>query len=284
MNYNDRANQASDTFVHGTAVIEKGARLGKNVKIGSFCFIGKDVILNDNVELKSHVVIENKVTVGAGTTIHSFAVIGGTPQNTKYHGDGAEVIIGKNNTIREHVTINLGTEIDEMKTVIGDNCFIMIGAHIAHDCILGNNVIMINNATLAGHVHVEDNVIIGGLSAVHQFVRIGKHVMIGGVSGVERDVSPFTMVTGNRAGMVGLNTIGLKRNGFLDEDICAIKRAYQILFDTAPGRNISIGIKEVEKKFAGNKHVEYILNFLKAKSTRGLCRPKIFYNEETQQA
>ena len=171
-----------------------------------------------------------------------------------------------------------------MKTIIGYNCLIMINSHIAHDCVLGNNIIMANNATLGGHVHIEDNVFVGGLSAIHQFVRIGKHVMIGGVSGVERDVSPFTMVTGNRAGMVGLNIIGLKRNGFSDEDIYTVKKVYQILFDSSPGRNIGIGIKEVENKFAGNKHVEYILNFLKTKSTRGVCRPKIFYNEETQQA
>jgi UDP-N-acetylglucosamine acyltransferase len=270
--------------LHKTAIIEEGARLGRNVKIGPFCFVGSNVTLEDDVELKSHVVIDNKVYVGAGSCIHSFAVIGGTPQNIKHKGVGAEIIIGKNNTIREHVTINIGTEIDAMKTVIGDNCFLMINSHIAHDCVLGNNVIMANNATLGGHVHIEDNVFVGGLSAIHQFVRIGKNVMIGGVSGVERDVCPFTMVMGNRAGIIGLNAIGLKRNGFSDSDIDTIKTVYKILFDTSPGRNIGIGIKDLEEKFSGNKHIEYILGFLKAKSIRGICRPKIFYNEDTQNA
>jgi len=264
------------------SIIEKGARLGKNVKIGPFCFIGKNVILEDNVEIKAHVVIENKVTIGAGTTVHSFSVIGGAPQNLTHHGVEAEIIIGKNNIIREHVTINLGTEADAMKTVVGDNCFIMTSSHIAHDCVLGNNVIMANNATLGGHVHVEDNVFVGGLCAVHQFVRIGKYVMVGGVSGVERDLCPFTMVIGNRAEIVGLNTIGLKRNGFLDKDIYAIKKAYQILFSTSPGRSIGVGLRELEDKFAGNAHIEYILDFLKAKSIRGLCRPRVVYNEERQ--
>lgn len=269
-------------LVHKTAIVEEGAKLGKNVRIGPFCFVGKDVVLEDNVELKSHVVLENKVYVGSGTCIHPFAVIGGSPQNIKNKGIGAEVIIGKNNVIREYVTINLGTEADAMKTVIGDNCFIMTSSHIAHDCVIGNHVIMANNATLGGHVKIEDHVFVGGLSAIHQFVRIGKHVMIGGVSGVGRDVSPFTMVVGTRGGgITGLNTIGLKRNGFSDKAIHDIRQAYKILFDTSPGRTLSLGIQEVEEKFSGNKHIEYILEFLNAKSTRGICRPRIFYNEET---
>lgn len=268
------------TFIHKTAVIEKGAKLGCNVKIGPFCFVDKDVIIGDNVEIKAHVIIVNKVTIGTGTVVYPFAVIGEVPQNVKYHGMGAEVIIGRNNIIREHVTINLGTEIDKMKTVLGDNCFIMTGSHIAHDCIVGNNVIMANNATLGGHVYIEDSVFIGGLSAIHQFVKIGKYVMIGGMSGVERDVVPFTTIIGNRAEIVGLNVIGLKRNGLNDADIHMIKRSYKILFDTSPGRNIDIGIKELEQKLANDKNVKHILNFLRSRSTRGIYRPKVFDNEK----
>ena len=275
--------QIGDIPVHRTAIVEEGAQLGNNVKIGAFCFVGKNVILEDNAELKTHVVIDNKVTIGAGTSIHSFAVIGGSPQNIKHHGIGAEIIIGKNNIIREHVTINIGTEIDEMKTVIGDNCFIMIGVHIAHDCMLGNNVIMANNTTLGGHIHIEDNVFIGGLSAIHQFVRIGNCAMIGGASAVARDVGPFVIARGNEATIIGLNTIGLKRNGFSDDEICSLRKAYQILFDTSPGRNIGVGLKDLEKKFTGEKHVEYVLKFFKTKSIRGIYRPKIVYNEKTQQ-
>jgi UDP-N-acetylglucosamine acyltransferase len=165
-----------------------------------------------------------------------------------------------------------------MKTVVGDNCYIMINSHIAHDCVIGNNVTMANSATLAGHVKIEDHVVIGGLSAVHQFVRIGKHVMIGGVSGVGRDVGPFTMYIGSRdGGITGLNTVGLKRSGFSEQAINEIRQAYKILFDTSSGRTLSLGMQEVQERFSGNKSVEYILDFLNAKSRRGICR---FYNEE----
>lgn len=157
----------------------------------------------------------------------------------------------------------------------------MIGSHIAHDCIIDNNVIMANNTTLGGHVHIEDNVFIGGLSAIHQFVRIGKHVMIGGMSSAERDVVPFTTVIGNRKGIAGLNIVGLKRNNFSDIDICTIKESYHILFDTSPGRNIDLGLKELAEKFKDQKHVKCILDFLKIKSKRGIYRPKVFDNAQT---
>ena len=137
------------TFIHPTAIVENGAKLGQNVKIGPFCFIGKEVTLGNNVELKSHVVMENKVSIGENTVICSFAVIGGAPQNIKYRGSGAEVIIGKRNIIREHVTVNIGTERDAMKTVIGDDCFVMTASHVAHDCIIGNKVTLTNGATFA---------------------------------------------------------------------------------------------------------------------------------------
>ena len=266
--------------IHQTAIVEKGAELGQNVKIGPFCVVGPNVKLGDNVELKSHVVIENKVSIGENTVIHPFASIGGLPQNLTFHGAGAEVIIGKRNTIREYVTINLGTERDEMKTIVGDDCFLMTAAHVAHDCVIGNHVILTNGATLGGHVKIDDHVLVGGKAAIHQFVRIGKFVMIGGVSGVERDVVPFAMVIGNRARVVGLNIIGLKRNGFSDQNIYALKKAYNILFDSS-GRNICTSIAELERISSGNEHVECLLAFLKAKTTRGICRAEdVFSNEE----
>ncbi len=165
-------------FVHHTAIVEPGAVLGHNVKIGPFCVVSKGTQLGDNVELKSHVILENKVSIGKGTIVHPFAVIGGAPQNIKHAGAGAEVVIGTNNIIREYVTINIGTEVGAMKTVIKNDCFIMTAVHIAHDCLLGDRVIMANNATLGGHVVIEDNVFVGGMTAIHQFVRIGKHAMI----------------------------------------------------------------------------------------------------------
>lgn len=268
------------TLIHPTAIVEKGATIGQNVKIGPFCIVGRLATLGDNVELKSHVVIENKVTIGSGTTIHSFAVIGGNSQIKNYSDGQAEVIIGKNNVIREYVTINIGTELETMKTVVGDNCFIMTNSHIGHDCILGNNIIMANGATLGGRVKVEDYAYFGGKTAVHQRVRIGKHVMVGGMSGVERDVLPFALVMGNRAKVTGLNMVGLKRSGFSELDINTLKKVYGVLFDGS-ARNICSAIKKVEKDFLNNKHVAYLLDFLNSETARGLCRAEyICCNEE----
>lgn len=269
------------TLIHPTAIIEKGATIGQNVKIGPFCIVGRSVTLCDDVELKSHVIIENKVTIGSGTAIHSFAVIGGNSQIKNYSDGDAEVIIGKNNVIREYATINIGTELEEMKTVVGDNCFIMTSAHIAHDCILGNNIIMANGATLGGRVKVEDYAYFGGKTAVHQRVRIGKHAMIGGMSGVERDLVPFALVTGGREKTIRLNIVGLKRSGFSVNDIHILRKVYGILFESSV-RSIGSAIRQIEEEgLSNNKHVAYLLNFLNGETVRGLCGAEyICCNEE----
>ncbi len=166
--------------IHQTAIIAPGAQIPKSAAIGPYCVIGPDVQLGERVRLVSHVHIEGRTIIGEGTTIYPFASLGTPPQDLKYEGEKSELIIGKNNTIREHVTMNPGTKHGAMKTVIGDNCLFMMATHVAHDCVIGNNVIMANNATLAGHVHVGDYAVLGGLSAVHQFVRIGAHAIVGG--------------------------------------------------------------------------------------------------------
>src|SRR5690606_18178359 len=155
-------------------------------------------VLEKGVTLKSHVVVDGRTRVGEGTVIYPFASIGTAPQDLKYHGEPSELIIGKNNTIREHVTMNPGTDGGGMKTVVGDNCLFMMAAHVAHDCIIGNRVIMANNATLGGHVVVEDNAVLGGLCGIHQFVRVGCGAMIGGMTGVAADVIPYGSVIGDR--------------------------------------------------------------------------------------
>ena len=155
--------------------------------------------------LISHAVVEGRTKVGENTTIYPFASIGHRPQDLKYQGEPSTLMIGRNNTIREHVTMNPGTEGGGMVTKVGDDCLFMVGSHVAHDCQLGNSVIMANNATLAGHVEVGDYAVLGGLCAVHQFVRIGRHAMIGGKSAVESDVIPYGSVLGNRAYLSGLN-------------------------------------------------------------------------------
>ena len=258
-------------MIHPTAIIEDGAKIGKDVEIGAYSCIGADVELCDNVKIHSHVVVGGKTVVGEGTQIFPFASIGLIPQDLKYHGEKSTLTIGKNNVIREHVTMNPGTESDRMSTEVGDNCLFMVGVHIAHDCIVGNNVIMANNATLAGHVEVKDFAIIGGLSAIQQFVRIGEHAMIGGMSGVENDVIPFGLVTGERANLSGLNLIGLKRRDFTKEDIKDLRSAYRLLF--AQEGTLSERASDVREIFEKNNVVMEMVNFVEADSKRNICQP-----------
>jgi UDP-N-acetylglucosamine acyltransferase len=259
--------------LHPTAVIEPGARLAPSVKIGPFCHVGGTVELGEGVELMSHVAVAGRTVIGEGTRIFPFASIGHQPQDLKYHGEASRLVIGKRNLIREHVTINPGTEGGGMLTEIGDRCLFMVGVHVAHDCRIGNNVIMANNATLAGHVAIGDFAVFGGLSAVHQFVRIGQHAMVGGVSGVERDVIPYGSVMGDRARLSGLNIIGMQRRGFSREEIQALRTAYQMLFHEAGG-TFAERVAVVAQRFPDTRPVREVLDFIAVDSARGLIQPK----------
>lgn len=261
------------TNIHPTAIIDKTVNLGKDVKIGPYCVITGKVTIGDKVELKSHVSVTNKTSIGEGTVVYPFASIGGDPQDLKYNGEESELIIGKNNIIREHATLNIGTVGGGMKTIIGDNCLIMTAAHVAHDCIIGNNVRLSNNVTLGGHVIVSDNVNIGGLSAVHQFVRIGEHAMIGGMSGIEHDVMPYGLVSGERASLLGINIVGLKRRGFDKDEINAIRDAYNMIFHDKSDKLFANILSEVRTKYKDIDSILAILDFLQVES-RGICRPK----------
>src|SRR3989338_10268089 len=192
-------------FIHPTAVVSPKANLDEGVSIGPYCCVGDHVVLKKGVQLVSHVVVDGHTRIGEDSVIFPFSSIGLRPQDKKFHGEDSFLEIGNNCHIREHVTINPGTEGGGLYTRIGNDCLLMVASHVAHDCHLGDHVILSNNATLAGHVFVDDFAILGGLSAVHQFVRIGRHAMIGGATGVEGDVIPFGMVLGNRAKLVGLN-------------------------------------------------------------------------------
>ncbi len=261
----------SDSQIHPTAIIEDGAQIGAGCSIGAYCTVAAHVVLGDNVTLKSHVVVDGRTTIGEGTTIYPFASIGTAPQDLKYHGEPSELIIGKNNTIREHATMNPGTESGGMKTVVGDNCLFMIATHVAHDCQIGNNVIMANNATLGGHVIVGDHVLVGGLAAVHQFIRIGSYAVIGGMSGVESDVIPFGRVKGERASLAGLNLIGLDRGGFSKDQVRKIQKAFKSIF--SGGGNLDDRLEAVEKNNQGDKIVEQIVDFARKRDRFGLCQP-----------
>lgn len=260
------------TEIHPSAVIDPKAEIADSVKIGPFCIVGPDVKLGENVELLSHVVVEGITTIGNNNKVYPFASIGHCPQDLKYNGERSRLEIGDNNVIREHVTINPGTEGGGMLTQIGNNCLIMVGAHVGHDCQIGDHVILVNNATLAGHVIIEDWAIIGGLSAVHQFCRIGKHAMIGGMSGIENDVIPYGSVTGNRARLAGLNIVGLKRRNFDREVIHSMRTAYRLLF--AQEGTMAERVDDVENMFNDVEPVMEIVKFIRQESSRGVTTPK----------
>lgn len=258
--------------IHPTAVVEDGAKLGADVRIGPYSVVGAQVELADGVELLSHAVVAGITSVGSGTKIFPFASVGHAPQDLKFKGEPSRLVIGKNNVIREGVTMNPGTEGGGMLTKVGDNCLFMTGAHVAHDCQLGNNIVMANNATLAGHIEVGDFAFVGGLAAIHQFCRIGPHAMIGGMSGVEQDVIPYGMVIGNRAHLTGLNLVGLKRRGFEREDISKLREAYDAVF--ARGDTMSKRLEDVAAQFTGIAIVQELVDFIRNASKRGVCQPQ----------
>lgn len=257
--------------IHPTAIVEDGATLGDDVVIGPYSVVGKDVTLGAGVRLESHVVVAGRTSIGDGTRIFPFASIGTEPQDLKYGGEQSDLVIGKNNMIREHVTMNPGTEGGGLLTKVGDNCLFMMGSHVAHDCAIGDSVILVNNATLGGHVSVGDFAILGGLSAVHQFVRIGPHAMIGGMSGIENDVIPYGSVTGNRAHLQGLNLVGLKRRGFSRDDIHDLRKAYRLFF--AKEGTMAERLDDVAELFPNNEPVMDIVEFIRVASSRGVCQP-----------
>ena len=215
--------------IHPSAVIEPGAQIGAGCEIGPFCHVGPEVVLAERVTLKSHVVVTGRTTVGTETVIFPFAVIGEIPQDLKFKGEATRLEIGARNRIREHVTMNTGTEGGGGLTRIGDDGLFMAGCHVAHDAQVGNRVILVNNSALAGHCVVEDDVIVGGLSGVHQWVRIGRGAIIGAVTMVTNDVIPYGLVQAPRGELHGLNLVGLKRRGVSRADITALRAAFQML-------------------------------------------------------
>lgn len=258
--------------IHPTAVIAKGARIGANVAIGPYCIVGEHVTLADGVILHSHVVIDGHTSIGEGTEIFPFASIGHRPQDKKFKGEDSKLIIGARNVIREHVTMNPGTEGGGLVTQVGNDCLFMASTHVAHDCMVGNNVILANNATLAGHVSVGDFAIIGGLSAVHQFVRIGAYAFIGGMSGVEKDVIPFGTVKGERASLDGLNLVGLKRRNVERERIHALRHVFKELFHGAEG-TLSTRAETLKSSYTQDE-AKAVLDFVLTDSSRSFCTPK----------
>ena len=258
--------------IHKTAIIEGNVQLGNDVEVGPYVVISGNVKIGDGTKIIAQSHITGNTTIGKNNKIFPFASIGTQPQDLKYAGEEVFLEIGDNNTIREHVTINPGTVTGATKTVIGSNCLLMVGAHIAHDCVVGNNVILANNATLAGHVQVGDNAIIGGLSAIHQFVRIGANAMVGGMSGIESDVIPYGNAFGERASLNGLNLIGLKRKNFSREVIHSLRNAFKDIFESEGTMNEKI--ERVKSEYKNNNEVSEIISFLETAKDRAICQPK----------
>ncbi|CAN5389283.1 acyl-ACP--UDP-N-acetylglucosamine O-acyltransferase [soil metagenome] len=260
------------TQIHPTAIVSPDAHLGQDVEIGPFCTVGPKVQLGHGVRLISHVVVDGVTSIGAGTAIHPFAFLGGAPQHLAHKGEDTKLVIGERNIIREHVTMHTGTVGGGGVTTVGSDSLYMVGAHVAHDCVVGNNVTFANNATLGGHVTIGDFVFMGGLSAVHQFTRIGRYSFVGGGGVVTKDVIPYGSVWGNHAHLEGLNLVGLKRRGFTREAINALRAAYRLLF--ADEGTFQERLDDVAETHAGTPEVMEIVSFVRADANRPLCLPE----------
>ncbi|HET7409217.1 MAG TPA: acyl-ACP--UDP-N-acetylglucosamine O-acyltransferase [Paracoccaceae bacterium] len=258
--------------VHPTAIVEDGARLGADVRVGPYCIIGADVELGDGVDLIGHVVVSGHTRIGPGTRIWPFASIGHRPQDLKYAGETSYLEIGADNMIREHVTMSPGTTGGGLVTRVGDGGLFMVGAHVGHDCRIGSNVVMANNATLAGHVEIGDFAILGGLSAVHQHVRIGGHAIVGGMTGVDRDVIPFGSAVGNRAELGGLNAVGLRRRGFDHETVHMLREAYRAIF--SGDGSLAERAAAAARRWDGVGPVQEMAAFILADTARSFCTPR----------
>lgn len=258
--------------IHPSSIIEEGAIIGANVRIGPFCYIGSQVEIGEGTELKSHIVINGITKIGRDNQIFQFSTIGEINQDLKYQGEPTRVEIGDRNRIRESVTIHRGTEQGGGLTKIGNDNLLMVNVHIAHDCIIGNRCIIANNGTLGGHVTLGDFAIIGGMTAVHQFCQIGAHVMVGGCSGVAQDVPPYVVAQGNHATPFGLNIEGLKRRGFDKTSLHAIRNAYKVLYRS--GKSLEDARVEIAEMAKTNQHVNVFSEFLEnsAASNRGIIR------------
>ncbi len=261
--------------IHPTAIIRDGAVIGADCKIGPFCIVGANVTLGDRVELISNVVIDGKTSIGDDSIVYPFAVLGVMSQDLKWQDESTMtgLRIGKRCKIREYVTIHSGTPASD-GTVIGDDCQIMVNAHVGHDCKIGNSVVMSNLVQVAGHVEVEDFAILSGGVMVLQFARIGRNAFIGGMSGVGNDVLPYAIYDGNpRAVYRTINRVGLMRHGFTNEDLHAIHTVYSAVFRSDDG-TVSERLARIRKEVKHNKYAMDAIDFIENRSKRGIGTSK----------
>ncbi|HKZ16059.1 MAG TPA: acyl-ACP--UDP-N-acetylglucosamine O-acyltransferase [Geobacteraceae bacterium] len=256
-------------MIHPSAIVYPGAEIDVDVEVGPHAVIGENVKIGRGTRIGPSAVIQGWTEIGEENHIFHLSSVGAIPQDLKYKGEQTYLRIGNRNIIREFATIHLGTVTGDGETTIGDNNLFMAYCHVAHDCHIGNNVVMANGATLAGHITVEDHAILGGLSATHQFVRIGAHVMVGGGAMVGQDVPPYTMASGDRATLHGLNLVGLKRRGFSDEIIADIKKAYKILVRS--NLRVEEALERIRNEIPMSPEIAHFVEFVES-SERGICR------------
>jgi UDP-N-acetylglucosamine acyltransferase len=268
----------TDTEIHPSAIVEKGAKIGTGVRIGPYCTVGADVVLDDDVELISHVSVAGRTEVGQRTKIYPFASIGHPPQDLKYEGEPSRLTIGTDCVIRENATVNPGTRGGGMLTSIGNNCLLMASTHVAHDCRVGNNVIIANFGGLAGHCVTGDFVTLGGMVVVRQFVNIGSYAFVGAHSMVDSDIIPYGMALGNRAHLAGLNLVGLKRRGFDREDIHRLRAAYRMIF-SAEG-TLRERVEDARELFKDNALVQNVVDFIANSGDRSICSPRVAEHDD----
>jgi UDP-N-acetylglucosamine acyltransferase len=259
---------APKTLIHPTAIVDPSAQIGVEVEIGPFVVIGPEVQLGDRCYVGPHSVVEY-ATVGEECRFLPHSFVGTEPQDLKYKGEKTRVEMGARTTVRECATIHRGTAAAGV-TKVGSNCLVMAYAHIAHDCVLADGVILANGATLAGHVEAGPGAFFGGLCAIHQFVRVGTGAMIGGGAMVAQDVIPFGLAQGDRAKIMGLNVVGLRRRGLSREVLSSLKGAYRTLFNSGVG--VAEAIAKIEQG-PRSPELDMFLSFLRGVSARGLCRP-----------
>ena len=251
------------------AAVDSGAELAPDVAVGPFCVIGAGVTIGARTRLESHVVIEGPTTIGADNVIAPHTVLGGAPQDFKYGGAPTRLEIGDRNRIREGVTIHRGTEHGGGVTRVGDDNYLMVHAHIGHDCQVGSRTTFVNAATLGGHVEVGDGATVGAFSAVHQFCRVARFAFIGGGSVLTQDALPWVLTVGNRAKAYGLNVVGLRRSGLPRATIDALHQCYRTLFQSKLA--LAVGLAQVERELGQVEEVRYFVDFVRS-SRRGVCR------------
>ena len=254
------------TGIHPRAIVHDDAQLGPDVSVGPNAIIGPGVVIGSGSSIGSNVLIERDTVLGEECVIHHGAVLGTDPQDLKFEGERAQLLVGDRTVIREYATLNRGTRAAG-RTVVGSDCLLMAYSHVAHDCVLGDHVILSNSVNMGGHVEIGDWAIVGGITPIHQFVRIGAHAFVGGASRVAKDVAPYVRAAGNPLVMAGLNTVGLRRRGFDEETRAALKQAYRLFFQSE--LNVSQALAKAREELPDRPEIDVFLTFIE-ESERGI--------------